>query len=136
METKKTTTTKKVTKKAVKPGVVRNIHEIDATDQILGRLATRIAVLLRGKNKATYLPHIDGGEFVVVTNASKIKTSGKKIQTKVYHRYSGYPGGIKTTKLSDLLANNASKMLRDTVYHMLPKNRTREKMIKRLKISN
>ena len=135
---KKTTTTKKTTKKpAKKPAaIIRNTHEFDATGQILGRFATQIATILRGKNKVTYTPNIDGGDIVVVSNASKIKTSGKKIDSKVYYRHSGYPGGLKETKMRDLIEKNPSKLLRDTVYHMLPKNKLRDRMIKRLKISN
>lgn len=134
---KKTTTTKKVIKKKpAAPKIVRNTHELDATGQILGRFATNVATLLRGKHKATYTPNLDGGDIVVISNASKIKLSGKKIDQKVYYRHSGYPGGLKETKIRDLVEKNPTKLLRDTIYHMLPKNRMRDKIIKRLKISN
>lgn len=113
----------------------RNIHKIDAVDKIAGRLASRIAILLQGKNKASYQPHIDCGDYVEVVNVKDIKFSGKKIAQKVYHRHSQYPGGLHTAKLQDLLPKNPALVLRKTVYNMLPKNKLRAKMLKRLTIS-
>ena len=138
MEKKSTTTKVKAAKKAPskKPGISRATHNIDAAGQVLGRLATQIATLLRGKNKATYTPNIDAGDIVNITNASKVKTTGKKLTGKIYYRHSGYPGGLKTAKLGDLLDKNAAAVLKKTVYNMLPKNKLRDQMIKRLKISN
>lgn len=112
----------------------RKHHKIDATDQAVGRLASQIAQLLRGKNKVSFSPHIDGGDFVVVSNIGKLKFTGKKIEQKKYYRYSGYPGGLKETKLKDLFANNPGEVLRKAVYQMLPKNKLRANMIKRLTV--
>lgn len=114
----------------------RATHEIDAEGKVLGRLATRIATLLRGKHKATFQPHIDAGDVVVVHHASKIKLTGQKMDQKVYHRHTGYPGGLRTTKLSASFGENPAQVLRRAVYQMLPDNRLRKEMIKRLRISN
>ena len=132
---KKTSTTKEL-KKAPKPGINRATHNIDATGKVFGRLATEIAILLRGKNKPAFQPYIDGGDIVVVSNAAKVKISGKKLEGKIYYRYSGYPGGITATKMGDLMDKNPSLLLKKSVYHMLPKNKLRDQMIKRLKITN
>ena len=113
----------------------RQTHKIDATGKIAGRLASEIAVLLQGKNKTDYQPNVDSGDLVEVTNVSEMKFSGKKLETKVYYRNTGYPGGIRTKKLKDMMANEPNKVLRGMVYDMLPKNRLREDMIKRLKVS-
>lgn len=113
----------------------RERHKIDATEKIAGRLASRIAVLLQGKNKPDYQPHIDSGDFVEVSNVAKMKFSGKKVEQKVYYRYTGYPGGIRTNKLKDLLLSNPANVLKRTVFNMLPKNKMREKMLKRLTIN-
>jgi len=112
----------------------RQRHTLDASGKIAGRLATQIATLLMGKNKATWQPHIDGGDFVEVTNVSEMKFSGKKITQKKYYRYSGYPGGIKTKKLDDLMQKTPNKVLQGMVKDMLPKNRLRPSMLKRLTI--
>ena len=114
--------------------IVRGTHEIDATEKTLGRLATHIATLLRGKNKPSFQPHIDGGDKVVVRNVSKIKITGQKMNQKVYYSYSGYPGGLKTKKLSTLFAVNPADVLRRAVFQMLPDNRLRKEMIKHLDI--
>ncbi|MCD4760943.1 50S ribosomal protein L13 [bacterium] len=113
----------------------RATHKIDATGKIAGRLASEIAVLLQGKNKISYQPHTDCGDIVEVSNIAEMKFSGKKLDTKVYHRYTGYPGGIRTKKLSDMMEKEPQEVLRKTIYNMLPKNRLRSNMIKRLKIS-
>lgn len=110
----------------------RTTHTIDATEKIGGRLASKIAFLLQGKNKITYQAHTDCGDMVEVENVSKMKFSGKKLDDKVYYRNTGYPGGIRTTKLSDLMAKQPAEALRKMVYNMLPDNKLRAKMIKRL----
>lgn len=112
--------------------VIRERHSIDATGLILGRLAVKIATLLRGKHKATFEPHKDEGDIVEVTNVSKIKFSGKKMGQKEYYSFSGYPGGLKTKKLADLFAAKPDDVLRRAVREMLPDNRLRTAMIKRL----
>ncbi|OGL66827.1 50S ribosomal protein L13 [Candidatus Uhrbacteria bacterium RIFCSPLOWO2_01_FULL_47_24] len=112
----------------------RKTHNIDATDKIVGRLATRIALLLSGKGKRTYAPNVDGGDYVVVSNIKNIKTSGAKIDQKEYKHFSGYPGGLKKTKWSIMLATNPKKLLWLSVYRMLPKNRLRKDRIRRLTI--
>ncbi|MBI4599925.1 50S ribosomal protein L13 [Candidatus Uhrbacteria bacterium] len=116
--------------------IKREIHTLNATDRPLGRLATQIAVLLRGKNKPTFQPHIDAGDSVVVAHAAQVKLTGQKLTQKVYQRHSGYPGGLKTKKLSSLFADDPSQVLHRAVFQMLPDNRLRKHMIKRLTISN
>lgn len=133
MEKPEKTTRKKVAKK---PVWQRQTQQIDATDKILGRLACEIALLLRGKNKATFQPHLDRGDVVAVKNAGKIKLTGKKLQQKFYYHYSGYPGGLKAKKAGDLFAKNPAEVLKKAVWNMLPKNKLRSQMIKRLKITN
>lgn len=127
-------TTKK--KDSKKPTIKRETHKIDATDKVLGRLACQIAILLQGKNKANFQSHLDQGENVVVTNATKIKITGKKLNQKLYYHYSGYPGGLKKKKMAEVFEKNPAEVLKRTVWNMLPKNKLRNKMIKRLKISN
>lgn len=112
--------------------IKREKHSIDVTDQVLGRVATRIATILRGKHKACFEPHKDCGDFVVITGISGLKFSGKKLEQKVYHRYSGYPGGLKTEKLSYKMKQKPHDVLRHAVYQMLPPNRLRKAMMKRL----
>jgi len=109
--------------------IERKTHKIDAKDKVLGRLATGIVILLRGKNKPTFEPHIDNGDFVVVKKSDDIKLTGKKMEQKIYYRHSGYPGGLKTKKLKDITKAEA---LKRAVWNMLPKNRLRNAMIKRL----
>ncbi|MFA5021938.1 MAG: 50S ribosomal protein L13 [Patescibacteria group bacterium] len=122
-------------KKAAKPTLVRLTHKIDATDQILGRLAVKIALLLRGKNKPSFTFHQDLGDNVIVANVSKLKFTAKKLEQKNYYHYSGYPGGLKTTQLKRVMEQKPEKVLQMAVWNMLPKNKLRAKMIKRLKIS-
>lgn len=110
----------------------RKLHKIDAADQIAGRLASKVAFLLQGKNKVSYQAHTDCGDSVEVENVAKMKFSGKKLEDKVYYRNTGYPGGIRTTKLSDLMDQKPGEALRKMVYNMLPDNKLRPKMIKRL----
>ncbi len=119
---------------AKKEEVKHNWYLIDVEDKIVGRVATRIADILRGKNKPTFTPHVDTGDFVVVVNAKKIKLSGNKLKDKCYYSYSGYPGGLKTKKAEDLLHKNPQEILMHAVRGMLPKNRLARQMIKKLKI--
>ncbi|MCD4704747.1 50S ribosomal protein L13 [bacterium] len=112
----------------------RETIKLDATDQSMGRLASKIAVCLMGKNNPSYQPHIDAGDIVEVENVSKMKFTGKKLQNKVYHHHTGYVGNLKSIKMSELFAKNPQGLLRKCVMGMLPKNRLRSLMIKRLKI--
>jgi large subunit ribosomal protein L13 len=107
---------------------------VDATGQTLGRLATQIADALRGKRKPTYTPHIDTGDFVVVINAEKISVSGNKLADKLYHRHSGYPGGLKTRTLNDMLERRPEEVIRIAVKGMLPRNRLARKQLTKLKV--
>jgi large subunit ribosomal protein L13 len=107
---------------------------VDATGQTLGRLATQIADVLRGKRKPTYTPHIDTGDFVVVINAEKISVSGNKRADKLYHRHSGYPGGLKTRTLNDMLERRPEEVIRIAVKGMLPRNRLARKQLTKLKV--
>jgi large subunit ribosomal protein L13 len=115
-----------------KTKIDRKVHLIDATDQPLGRLATKIANLLRGKGKVNFTPQIDNGDFAVVSHIDKVSFSGKKMEQKQYYRFSGYPGGLKTTKLSELFAKNPQEVLKKAVYQMLPATKHRKNIIKRL----
>jgi len=107
---------------------------VDATGQTLGRLATQIATALRGKHKPEYTPHCDVGDFVVVVNAEKIAVTGKKRDEKLYHRYSGYPGGLRTRTFSELLERRPEEPLRLAVKGMLPRNRIARAQLRKLKI--
>jgi len=112
----------------------RNTHTIDATNKILGRLATQIAILLRGKDKPDFVPNKDMGSFVTVKNFSKIKITGKKFEQKIYYHHTGYLGGLKKVSLKKLFEKNPGEVLKKAVFGMLPKNKLRAKQIKRLKI--
>jgi len=107
---------------------------IDAEGQTLGRLATGIARLLRGKDKPQYTPHVDTGDFVVVVNAEKVVVTGKKAEQKVYYRHSGYPGGLKTTSYEEMLERKPTEILRRAVKGMMPKTRLGRQQLKKLKI--
>lgn len=107
-------------------------YTIDAAGKILGRLAAEVAVLLQGKHKPNFAPHLDTEDKVIVINTSKIKITGKKSEQKKYYRHSGYPGGIKEIKYKDLFAKDPDEVLRKAIYGMLPKNKLRAKMINRL----
>ena len=107
---------------------------INAEGKTLGRLATRIAMILRGKHKATYTPTIDMGDFVVVTNAEKIHVTGKKLKDKFYYHYSGYQSGLKKISLQSVLAKHPDRAIRMAVDGMLPKNRMRKVYMKKLKV--
>jgi large subunit ribosomal protein L13 len=112
----------------------RKWYVIDASGQTLGRLATQIAVILKGKNKASYVPHLDNGDYVIVTNCDKFNVTGKKMEDKMYYRHTGYLGGLKATSLEDLLNKKPTKALEFAVNGMLPKNKLRKGMISRLKL--
>lgn len=114
--------------------IKRNWHEIDASKYTLGRLSTRVATLLRGKHKATFTPHMDQGDFVVVINAAKVRLTGRKAEQKEYIRYTGYPGGIRRKLLGDVMKKNPERVIWHAVRNMLPVNRLRVPMIKRLKV--
>jgi large subunit ribosomal protein L13 len=107
---------------------------VDATGQTLGRLATQIATALRGKHKPEYTPHCDVGDFVVVVNAEKIAVTGKKRDEKLYHRYSGYPGGLRTRTFAEMLDRRPEEPLRLAVKGMLPRNRIARAQLRKLKI--
>lgn len=110
----------------------RKLHKINATDKAVGRIASDVAILLRGKNNPEFLPHIDAGDIVEVYNIGKIKFTGKKLEQKEYHHYSGYPGGLKTKKMSELADINPGEILKRAVRDMLPPVRFRSDMLKRL----
>jgi large subunit ribosomal protein L13 len=114
--------------------VKRDWHLADAKGQILGRLASEIAQKLIGKNKPTYTPHIDGGDFVVVINASEIAVSGNKEEDKMYYRHSGFPGGLKEKSLGELKKSFPTRIIEKAVFNMLPKNKLRSGRMNRLKV--
>lgn len=107
---------------------------IDAAGQTVGRLATRIASVLRGKHKPDYTPHLAGGDYVIVVNAEKVVFTGRKLDQKVYTRYSGYQGGLKTTTARVMLDRHPDRVLRHAVWGMLPKTRQGRRLIRRLKV--
>ena len=118
-----------------KPGEVeRRWYVVDAEGKTLGRLATQIADTLRGKGKPQYTPHVDTGDFVVVVNAEKISVTGQKRAEKMYYRHSGYPGGLKSRTLNDMLERRPEEVIRLAVRGMLPKNRLARKQLTKLKI--
>lgn len=112
----------------------RKIHTIDATGKVLGRLAVEIAILLRGKHRPDFAPNKDAGASVVIVNVAKLKVTGKKMEQKKYFRHSGYLGSSKETPLKTLFKKDPAQVLKKAVFGMLPKNRLRSAMIKRLKI--
>lgn len=118
-----------------KPGeVTRAWHVIDATDVVLGRLASHTAVLLRGKHKPTFAPHVDTGDFVIIVNAGKVALTGSKASQKKAYRHSGYPGGLKVTSYTDLLEKNPTKAVEKAVRGMLPKNSLARQQLSKLKV--
>jgi len=114
--------------------IEREWFVVDAEGKNLGRLATQIATILRGKHKPTFTPSMDGGDFVIVINADKIVVTGNKLEQKMYYRYSGYPGGLTETRLDKMLERHPTRVLEHAVKGMLPKNRLGRAMIKKLKI--
>lgn len=117
-----------------KKDVERTWYEVDATGKTVGRLATEIATVLIGKHKPSFSPHVDVGDFVIVTNADKVEFTGNKLQQKNYYRHSGYPGGIKSINAEKLMDKHPTRILRFAVRGMLPKNRLRANRINRLKL--
>jgi len=112
----------------------RNWLLVDADGKTLGRLATQIADTLRGKRKPTYTPHVDTGDFVIVVNAEKIAVTGNKRAAKIYHRHSGYPGGLRTRTLDQMLTRRPEEVIRLAVRGMMPRNRLARKQITKLKV--
>ena len=119
---------------AKKETVERNWFLVDAEKLVLGRLASEIAKILRGKNKPIFTPHVDTGDFVIVVNAEKIAVTGNKMSDKMYHHHTGYVGGIKSISLEKLLAKKPEDVIKKAVWGMLPKNSIGRKMINKLKI--
>jgi large subunit ribosomal protein L13 len=119
---------------AKKGQVPQRWHVIDASDQVVGRLAVQIATILRGKHRPEYTPHLDTGEFVIVINAAKLRFTGRKLQTKTYQYYSHYPGGLKKVSARDLLATHPDRILREAVRRMVPRNRLGRQQMSKLKI--
>lgn len=114
-------------------GNERKWFVVDAEGQTLGRLATQLAIILKGKNKVDYAPHVDNGDYVIVLNADKFAVTGKKLTDKIYYRHTGYLGGLKETPLEDMLVKKPLRALELAVSGMLPKNKLRKDMISRLK---
>jgi len=114
--------------------IQRDWYVVDAQGQTLGRLATQVATILRGKHKAIYTPHVDCGDYVVIVNAEKVHTTGQKLTQKKYYRHSGYPGGLSEITLRDQLQKFPNRVLESAVRGMLPKNRLGRKMFKKLKV--
>ncbi len=114
--------------------IKRETHTIDASGKILGRLATEVATILMGKKKPEFVPYLDTGDFVVVTNANKIKVTGKKMRDKVYTSHSGYPGGLKTETFDKMINRKPEFIIEHAVKGMLPHNRLGREMIKKLKV--
>lgn len=114
--------------------VTRDWVVFDASDRVLGRFATKIADKLRGKDKPTFTPHVDGGDFVVVINADKVKVTGKKSDQKKYYKHSLYPGGLKEKSYQEVLNNNPERIIENAVKGMLPKNKLGKSMFKKLKV--
>ena len=117
-----------------KEEVDRNWFVVDATDKILGRVATKIADRIRGKDKPSFTPHTDGGDYVIVINAEKIKVTGQKYTNKKYYKHSLYPGGLKTKTFKELVDSNPERIIEEAVKGMLPKNKLGKSMIKKLKV--
>lgn len=114
--------------------ITRAWHVIDATDVVLGRLASQAAQLLRGKHKAIYAPHVDTGDFVVIINADKVSFAGSKRETKNFYRHSGHPGGLRATSVGRLLETHPERVIERAIVGMLPKNKLGHAMSKKLKV--
>jgi large subunit ribosomal protein L13 len=119
---------------AKKEGIQRNWYLVDAENKVLGRLASELAKIIRGKNKPTFTPHVDTGDYVIVINADKVTLTGNKWKDKLYYSHSGYPGGIKSITADDLKAKRPQDLIRFAVKGMLPKNRLGRKLFKKLKV--
>ncbi len=109
-------------------------HHVDAEGKVLGRMSTQIATILMGKHRPEYTPHVDCGDYVVVTNAEKVVLTGRKAEQKMELRYSGYPGGLKKRSYADILAKHPERIIENSVRRMLPKNRLGRQMLKKLKV--
>lgn len=109
-------------------------YVVDATDLVLGRLASKVARVIRGKEKAVFTPNMDAGDFVIVINAEKVKVTGKRETLKTYSHHSGYPGGLKTRSFQDLIVNKPEYVIESAVQGMLPKTRLGRKLVKKLKV--
>ena len=114
--------------------IERKWYVIDAEDKVLGRLATEVATILRGKHKPIYTPHVDTGDFVIVINADKVKLTGKKLEQKKYYYHSGYPGGLKSVSYNRMMEENPEKAIELAVKGMMPKNKLGRQMFKKLKV--
>ena len=114
--------------------ITRQWHVIDATDVVLGRLASQAAVLLRGKHKPTFAPHVDTGDFVIIVNADKVALSGNKREQKFAYRHSGYPGGLRATPYTELMAKSPERAVEKAVRGMLPKNSLARQQLSKLKV--
>jgi len=112
----------------------KNWYLVDAKDQVLGRLASKVAKIIRGKNKPEFTPNMDTGDFVIVINADKVKITGKRDELKEYKHYSGYPGGLKSKSFQELIQKHPEFIIENAVKGMLPKNRLGKKLIKKLKV--
>jgi len=114
--------------------IERKWHVFDASEENFGRLSSKIATLLRGKHKVTFAPHIDAGDNIVVINSDKVKFSGKKATDKIYYAHSGWLGGMKSTALQDQIKKDSREVINSAVFGMLPKNKLRNEMMKRLRV--
>ena len=112
----------------------RRWYQVDASDQVLGRLATRIATALMGKDRPDYTPNVDTGAYVVVTNAGQVRLTGRKMEQKVYRHHSGYPGGLKEVTITEVLEKHPERVIKRAVRRMLPKNKLGDAMVKKLKV--
>jgi large subunit ribosomal protein L13 len=127
-----TRTTTNLSREAAR--AARRWYVADADGKVLGRLASRVAGVLRGKTKPTFAPHLDGGDFVVVVNAAKVRLTGQKLQKKEYVRHTGYPGGIRRARAAEVLKKHPTRLVRDAVVGMLPKNRLGRQLATKLKV--
>ena len=114
--------------------IQRDWMVVDASDQVLGRLASQVARLLRGKHKVTFTPHLDVGDFVVVVNAERIKLTGRKLEDKKYYRHSGYPGSLRMATAREMMEKHPERVIRAAVWGMLPKNRLGRRLLRKLKV--
>lgn len=114
--------------------IERRWYVVDAEGKILGRLASEVAKILRGKHKPYYAPHLDTGDYVIVINAAKIRVTGKKLDDKIYYRHSGYPDGLRSTTLAEMLKKRPTRVIRLAVWGMLPHNRLGRAMMRKLKV--
>lgn len=114
--------------------IERRWHVVDAGGQVLGRLASQVAHVLRGKHKPVYSPHVDAGDFVIVINAARIRLTGRKLEGKVYYRHSGYPGSVRETTAGEMLEKHPERVIEKAVRGMLPKNALGRRMLRKLKV--